>query len=219
VRAPGAAELLEAWGQSAALGPVGREDELLRLAFPEDDAEALPTGERSARLLELRELLFGRELEGTAACPECGEAVEYSLDAAQLPSDAQPAELEPALRAPTGADLAAVAAALDVEAARELLVERCVGPGLSPEIVAAAVERLAAADPLGDAELALACPECGSRWNVSLDIGAWLWSELESWARRTVLDVHALASAYGWSEADVLALGPRRELYLELVNG
>jgi hypothetical protein len=218
VRAPGAAELLEAWGQSAALGPVGREDALLRLAFPDEDPAVLSSGERTARLLELRELLFGRDFEGTAACPECGEAVEYALDAAQLPPD-EPVELEPALRAPTGADLALVAAAPDVDAARALLVEHCVGPGLPPEVVAAAVERLAAADPLGDAELELACPKCRSEWLVSLDIGAWLWSELESWSRRTVLDVHALASAYGWSEAEVLALGPRRELYLELVGG
>jgi hypothetical protein len=34
-----------------------------------------------------------------------------------------------------------------------------------------------------------------------------------------VLDVHALASTYGWTEAEVLALGLRRELYLELVSG
>jgi hypothetical protein len=219
VRAPGAAELLEAWGQSSALGPVGREDALLRLVVPEEDAEALPAGERAARLLELRELLFGRELEGTAACPECGEAVEYSLDGAQLPLAEKQPELEHALRAPTGADLALAALAPDVEAARALLVERCIGPGLSPEAVADAVERLAAADPLGDAELALACPECRFEWSVRLDIGAWLWSELESWSRRTVLDVHALASAYGWTEAEVLALGLRRELYLELVSG
>jgi hypothetical protein len=92
VRALGAAELLEAWGQSAALGPLGREDALLRLAFPEEDPEALSSGERTRRLLELRELLFGRDFEGTAACPECGEAVEYALDAAQLPSGDEPAE-------------------------------------------------------------------------------------------------------------------------------
>ena len=32
--------------------------------------------------------------------------------------------------------------------------------------------------------------------------------------------VHALASAYGWTEADVLAVGPwRRQVYLQAVSG
>jgi hypothetical protein len=32
-------------------------------------------------------------------------------------------------------------------------------------------------------------------------------------------DVHALASAYGWREADVLAMSPmRRQVYLELAR-
>ena len=43
------------------------------------------------------------------------------------------------------------------------------------------------------------------------------WLEIDAWARRTLRDVHALASAYAWSERDVLALSPtRRTLYREL---
>jgi hypothetical protein len=240
VQAPTAAELLTAWERSATLGTAEREDALLRLALPGDDPAALPVGERDARLLELRELLFGEELDGAAECPRCGEAVEYSVPSRTLrveparDEDGDGLELsasghELRLRLPTGGDLAEAAAAADLEGARRLLLERCVlsaaadGRDVAPAslpapVVAALAERLAQVDPLADARLALTCPECGFGWTVALEIGAWLWSEVESWAWRTLLDVHALASAYGWTEAEILALGPRRELYLELVD-
>jgi hypothetical protein len=240
MRAPNAAELLGVWERSGALGPAERADALLELTLPGEHASELPVGERDARLLELRELLFGRELDGAAECDRCGEPVEYSLSTQTLAAEHDPAfpddgfELsafgyELRFRLPSGADLAAAASAADVEGARTALLERCVlsatadgreeaAASLPAPVAAALAERLAKADQLADVRLGLTCPACGSAWTVVLDIGSWLWSELESWARRTVLDVHALASAYGWSEAEILALGPRRELYLELVD-
>jgi hypothetical protein len=231
MQAPDAAELLGAWERSARLGPAEREDVLLRLALPDDDPAGLPVGERNARLLELRELLFGDELDGAADCADCGETVEYSLDTGSLLAGRPVSEaLELTalgrrftVRLPTGADLAGAASVGDLEGARTLLLERCVGErvaaALPADVVAELSERLARLDPLADAQLALTCPACGCRWTVALESGAWLWSEVDSWARRTLFDVHALASAYGWSEAEILALGPRRELYLELVEG
>jgi|SRR5919204_1829304 hypothetical protein len=227
MQAPTAAELLGAWERSAGLGPVEREDVLLGLVSPDEDPAGLSVGARDARLLELREFLFGGVLDGAADCERCGESLEYSIESAELGGDWVAGELELSVlghelrvRAPTGADLAAAAATRDLEAARAVLVERALGSNdLSADVLAAAAERLAELDPLVDTSLALTCPACGHEWTVALEIGAWLWLELESWARRTVLDVHALASAYGWSEAEILALGPRRELYLELVEG
>ncbi len=227
MQAPDAAELLGAWERSARLRPVEREDALLRLALPDDDPAGLPVGERDARLLELRELLFGDELDGAADCPGCGEAVEYGLDTRSLPAgrpERGTVELDVSgrlltVRLPTGADLTEAASAGDLEGARTLLLERCVGESALPsDVVAELSEQLAQVDPLVDARLALTCPACECRWTVALEAGAWLWREVDSWARRTLFDVHALASAYGWSETEILALGPRRELYLELVE-
>jgi hypothetical protein len=240
MRAPNAAELLGVWERSGALGPAERADALLGLGLPGEHASDLTVGERDARLLELRELLFGSALDGAAECAGCGEQVEYSLSAQTLAAERDPALPDDAFalsvfgyelrfRLPTGADLSAAASAADVDGARTTLLERCVltstvdgreepAASLPAPVVTALAERLARADPLGDVRLALTCPACSSAWTVVLDVGAWLWSELESWARRTVLDVHALASAYGWSEAEILALGPRRELYVELVE-
>jgi hypothetical protein len=48
---------------------------------------------------------------------------------------------------------------------------------------------------------------------------SFFWMEVESWAYRILRQVHALASAYGWSEGDILAMSPwRRQFYLEMVS-
>ena len=43
-----------------------------------------------------------------------------------------------------------------------------------------------------------------------------VWSDLTDWVGRTLTEVHQLARAYGWSEAEILAMsGWRRRWYLE----
>ena len=87
---------------------------------------------------------------------------------------------------------------------------------LSPEEVDELGERLALADPLAETRLTLSCPECSAEWEETLDLTAFAWAEVESRARRLLLEVHLLASAYGWGEADVLAVSERRRaFYLE----
>jgi hypothetical protein len=54
---------------------------------------------------------------------------------------------------------------------------------------------------------------------ATLDPAEFLWAAAEAQARRLLLEVDALARAYGWREPDVLALPPaRRRAYLELVG-
>jgi len=87
---------------------------------------------------------------------------------------------------------------------------------LSESVVSALADALGEADPLAAIVLALACPACGATTDVLLDPAALWWAEIERGARRTLVEVHRLASAYGWSET--LSLGPvRRAAYLELV--
>jgi hypothetical protein len=90
-----------------------------------------------------------------------------------------------------------------------------------PDALAAALaERMAAADPQADVQLRLDCPACGHGWAAPFDIGAFLWDEVGAWVERTLGEVHALASAYGWTEAQVLELPSwRRQRYLEMARG
>ena len=63
------------------------------------------------------------------------------------------------------------------------------------------------------------CPECDREWKESLDLTSFVWAEVESRARRLLVEVHPLASAYGWSEAETFALSEaRRAIYLEMVR-
>jgi hypothetical protein len=91
---------------------------------------------------------------------------------------------------------------------------------LPDEVFALLDERVAAADPFAEILLTLACEACGHAWQECLDIAAFFHAEL-AWAAGRLLDqVHLLARSYGWSQAEVLALGPRRrQAYLERILG
>ncbi|MFE7665153.1 hypothetical protein [Streptomyces celluloflavus] len=208
---------------------------------------SVPLGERAADLFALRRALFGDRMQVTLDCAdaECGAAMEFDLDAGELGA-VRPVVPEGGLRVtegewvvefrlPGAADLAAVAAeataVTDATDARRLLAARCAVSAVrgGRAATAAEVRRLPGpvlkrfaeaaevADPGAELTLAIACPECGAATSAELDIAAYLWTELDAWAREVLLDVHLLASAYGWSEPEILALSPqRRRYYLEL---
>jgi hypothetical protein len=243
MRSLSAAELLAVWEQGQGQLPVQQALILLAAACPDvppDALAALRIGRRDAGLLTLREWTFGSQLVSLAICPNCGERLELAFDVADIrvvedgpdePLSLTVAGCEVAFRLPNSLDLAAAADLGDAEASRRMLLERCmlavqrVGGAdsadvLSPEIEAAIIARMADADPQADVQLALVCPACGQPWLAAFDIVSFFWSELNAWAIRVLRDVHALASAYGWREADILALSPwRRQCYLEMVRG
>lgn len=241
MRAPDADDLLRAWERCLDTDPTGRALGLLGAACPEfgqDELAEMPIGRRDGLLLDLRELLFGSELTVVVQCPGCGEPLESTFPADQLrvqPDPGSPAVqhvraagLDVAFRLPSSSDLLPLSGP-DTRSVRGQLLARCVlsaremdgdpvgWEALPDEVVAAVCERMSAADPQADVELALACPLCGDTWATPFDIVGFLWTELDGWAIRLLRDIDALARAYGWREPDVLALSPvRRSLYLEL---
>jgi hypothetical protein len=128
---------------------------------------------------------------------------------------------EVAFRLPTSADLLALSG-LHPEAARRLLLARCLEPGSvepSPEVVAAVEAVMEEVAPAGAIDLSLVCPDCGVATVVALDVPGLLWAEVEVCALSLLDDVHVLAREYGWTESEVLALSPqRRAAYLRLVD-
>jgi hypothetical protein len=132
-------------------------------------------------------------------------------------------EEEVTFRLPTSHDLEAIVGETDVERAHQDLVERCIlspsSEALSDSVVSEVIDRMAELDPLADIRLALTCPSCGHSWTGCFDPASFLWDEIQSWVSGAIHDVHALASAYGWLESDILAIPPgRRRLYLELAS-
>jgi len=242
MRALSASELLDLWEEGQGERPTRRALVLLAAACGQsiDALARLPVGERDARLFALRESTFGSRLTGVAACAGCSERLELSFDASDLSGAGQQNEDELSLdvdgyqvrfRLPNSLDLMAAANLKETGAARALLLEQCIRSAerRGDEITAAqlpesVVERISArmseADPQADTQLALKCPVCSNEWNAAFDIESFFWIEINAWTARILGEVHILASAYGWSEQEILSVSAwRRECYLNLVNG
>lgn len=239
---PTAATLLRAWESGAAAAPDDRATSLLHslgAVAAGVRVDELTVGQCDARLFELRRALFGEMLEAVATCPACRAEVEVTvpLDALQPPLRDGPG---PALtvqadgytlvcRIPRNEDLRVLARRTGEVSLLDLL-KRCVlevsSPGGSPvaphelpelseAMVEAAVGTLAESDPGAQTVLRLRC-HCGSEWTDELDIRSVVWSDLTEWVGQVLTDVHMLARAYGWSEAEILEMsGWRRRWYLE----
>lgn len=140
-------------------------------------------------------------------------------------------------RLPTSRDLAEAAQETDPRQAAIRIVENCrLAPPAPTEHEANSLsapsseswseeeldeigEQMALADPLAEARLTLHCPKCDNDWEETLDIVAFLWAEIEAHARRLLLEIHSLASAYGWAESEILSLSEvRRARYVEMVQ-
>src|SRR5262249_18995729 len=76
-------------------------------------------------------------------------------------------------------------------------------------------QHLDAQAPLANLEIELACPACAHSAPSPLDVGAYVVAALQPWVERRLDEVARLCLAYGWGEAEVLAMsGWRRAFYL-----
>jgi hypothetical protein len=203
-----------------------------------EDPAVLPIGARDLELLSLREQAFGCDVTAVAACPDCTVRVEirFRTDDVRLPTVAQPEPLSVEsegyivrFRLPNTTDLLSMEFAGDEHEDGRRILERCVSQatldgapvsaGALPEALQKAVDTaMAAADPQAEVELSIKCPACARRWTELFDIDSFFWTELQAWGARILREIHQLASAYGWSEREILALPPlRRNTYLNLI--
>lgn len=237
-------ELLLVWEQGIAQQPVQRALTLLAAACPETSLDALAElsiGQRDARLLTLREWAFGPELVSLAACPGCDERLELIFKVADIREEPE-IEIseerslsidgyEIRFRLLNSLDLEAIAHLKDVDTCRQLLLKRCLLHAthnsrrksvmhLPKKVFKAVTEQMMQADPQANVQLNLCCPDCSHQWQMTFDILSYIWTEINAWAQRILREVHVLASAYGWHEADVLAMSPmRRQCYLQMAGG
>ena len=62
-------------------------------------------------------------------------------------------------------------------------------------------------------------PGLRAHWAAPLDTGQLVWQQVRTAAERLLLDIDALARAYGWTEREMLSLPPaRRAAYLQIVT-
>ncbi|MGV8845344.1 hypothetical protein [Tessaracoccus sp.] len=233
--------LLDAWEQAVQVPPPARAAVLVHMAglvSTLDEALDLDVGACAALAMRVHRDSFGSGVDAVVACPLCGELLEARLPAEprrgpdQLSVEAV-APRERAVpgwvvRAPTTRDL--LIAARNPESASATLRSRCARPApdaapspatgeISPEVVAAidaAAEDLAG---VGALLAVVTCPACAAKVDVALDAGALLWERVAAAVPDVLADVATLARAFGWGEAEVLALpAVRRRAYLELAE-
>jgi hypothetical protein len=181
------------------------------------DCLAYPVGVIDRLLLQAHRAVLHRDLEVVAACAACGV-----LNALPLAPDDVPA-YEPrsawsgpgaGMREPTGADLLGLPG--DVEAAAQELELRCrIGPAAGPRD----------ADALGRAEQSLcgtihaACTECGSTVSEHVDVQHLVTSAIANAAAEVDLEIHLIASRYGWDLATIESLPDNRRVRLAALAG
>jgi hypothetical protein len=207
---------------------------VLGAALPDASYESLadwPFGRRNRALAQVELSCFGPNPGAWTRCTECGEKLEVELDFRNLASGAlEEGQFEPIVikgrrfRLPTSRDLALAAQEPDTRSAAVRLIETCATeaqnvPVWSDEDLEEVGDRMALADPMAEVTFNFTCPECAHEGNATLDIAAFIWEEMEARAKRLIYEIHSLASAYGWTEKEVLALSEhRRARYLELVQ-
>ena len=227
-------ELLAVWEAGLDLALPERAVELVRAADADDDPARLTPGQCDALLLDIRERLFGSEIPAAAKCPRCGEDHEFQMRVGDIRMKSLPAPPELSLsesgcavtfRLPEAADLIAVSSKCSGEAEmRDALLERCIlratrnDREIAPTELNSAIRdaistRMGEADPQGEVELSMRCTACEFGWLELFDVVSFFWSEIQSWALRTLNEVHQLAAAYGWSESDALAVSSRRRAF------
>ena len=240
-----AIEILNVWEQGLDQPLLQRALILLITAFPEmqpDTLAKLTIGQRDRRLLQLREHLFGTQLVNTAVCPQCAERIEWNnkvSDLLMMPTKDIEVDQEFQMfeegyslcfRLPNSLDVAAVINSVDTEKISQHLLsrclvniehsgEKCLPDQLPDSVIQKLNQRIESLDPQAEICIDLLCPVCEHGWEALFDISSFLWTEINEWAERMLNAVHKLASAYGWTERDILGLSPvRRQLYLGMLG-
>jgi hypothetical protein len=195
----------------------------------------LTVSDRDRLLAAVYTRTYGARIENTLHCPTCDQPFDLDFSLVEmgqrLEEDARRAAVEPVedgtfrlssglrFRLPTGRDERAVSRLLPAESAAALLA-RCLVDGDAVtdngEDIQTAME---AVGPLLNLDLGAACPECGAEQEVHFDIQSYLLGALAQDRPGLALDIHRLATAYGWSREEILSI-PRgqRRAYVALVE-
>jgi hypothetical protein len=130
-----------------------------------------------------------------------------------------------------GADQEAAAALAhkDLNAATDLLINRCIvskegecqeNRGFLPMALAQQISELMAdLDRQALMTLNFSCPFCRRDISTNFDIASYLFGEIENRKKSLYREVHTLAFHYHWSETEIMSMTPKkRYLYLQLLE-
>jgi len=192
-------------------------------------------------LLYIRMQTFGPQLKSITECTNCNEKLEFEANTTELLETANDEQkeydnnwkfngYEIRFRLLNSQDLAAIAHCNDISSARKILIQRCIQKisqrdnevkieNLPNNVIEALAEEITKNDSLSLLQYNINCPLCGHALQMTFDIVSFFWDEISAYTKRLLLEIHMLATTYGWTESEILTLSPsRRQLYLEMVT-
>jgi hypothetical protein len=197
-------------------------------------SDILPIPDRDRLLTAVYFNTYGSKIETTVLCPSCNNRFDLSFSLEEWVNDltadssqklngkdcAYPFMAPGGIkfRLPTGADEMAVMGMEPGTAAKELL-KKCIPEGsgqYNPDLIQMAMHEMA---PLADAEFEAKCPECSEIQLLHFNLQQYLLSSLLNGQKKLVIEVHRLASAYGWGLNEIMEL-PRsiRGTYITMLE-
>lgn len=208
------------------------------LPFAESTLWQWSVGQRLQGLLEIALASGPSRISLRMQCPQsaCSEWLELEIDLQRFRQPDAQSEIAFApdeqhrlrLRLPSGVDLRqwrqAAGPDLEMRMARQLVTDvNGVAPDFDwrlPETwLPALADALQEHDPLTAPTVQAQCPACGQPIRHALDLEGLLLGRLADEQRRTIREVHDLARAYHWAEADIIAMPHwRRQRYLALLD-
>jgi len=196
---------------------------------------AQPVGTRIAALLHLYVFNNGSDrIELSARCVQagCDETFGFELPLRALATQApMPETLDVplsgnrrvTLRRPIGRDLSRwrqARPATRAQAMRMMLDDLIVDGQPEPNEESVIADAIIECDPIVALTVAAECPACGRSQDVAVDVEGLVLRYFGGRQRAMLRDVHRLATRYGWTEQQVLAVPPpRRAAYLALIDG
>jgi hypothetical protein len=199
------------------------------------DWASLPATDLDAAALMIRRAWIGGVIRTDASCPGpgCGERIDVSFSVKDYLEHHRPRRPRSVARTsdpdwltltgatvrfriPTVADLFAAATS---DRPAEELASRCVDAAELPPALSRRLDRaLSALAPNLDDLLGGSCPACGHQATMRFDPLGYTLAELRQAFAGIHLEIHALATAYGWAEDVILALPrSRRRRYASMI--
>jgi hypothetical protein len=229
-------DIIRFWELAKDSHPLDRALLAIAIASDNNDYDSLAKlniGQRDILLFNLYQSTFGTTLNGITNCPECNTELQFEMHTTDILKHSYSdidngqftlqlsSEKELTLRLPNSYDLAQ---AINNPAANpvHLIIDACVAdpnPQITEDDVQEISDAIEQRDPYVNITLDFSCSTCGFHWQSILDILEFLWSEVVVTAKQLLNEVHLIASHYGWSEQEILALRTtRRKHYIDLIQ-
>ncbi|TXE07844.1 hypothetical protein ES711_10455 [Gelidibacter salicanalis] len=189
---------------------------------------------RDIALFHVRKKLFGNQFDNISHCPKCNQMVEWDFNFEQvgIPSLYDiPDNIEILIdshddilmiRLPNSDDLFTNDASQIIRNCMinlKDLQSQTFHQNIPDDIINQINDKFDTICQASNITYHLNCVECSHEWQVNFDIVAYLWKEIDHWAKSLLDEIYVLAKTFGWSESDIINMSEnRRNHYLNLLN-